>query len=163
METDQRSEKKFRPGFTGVPATAGQWEQVAGSLAQSLPKGRWAGSLYGVRVGLCSGVGLERWLRWSAHPLGGAVCRGHAQYPAFPPKPPLFLLAPQKWPLVFLVFFVHNYLLSIICYNCTCKQVFLVPYNLFVFCCRMFVQVQALQQKVPGPRAQPVSLEARRG
>ena len=22
---------------------------------------------------------------WSAHPLGGAVCRGHEQYPAFAP------------------------------------------------------------------------------
>ena len=34
---------------------------------------------------MCPGVGLEVWLGWSAHPLGGAVCRGHAQYPAFAP------------------------------------------------------------------------------
>ena len=27
----------------------------------------------------------EVWLRCFAHPLGGAVCRGHAQYPAFAP------------------------------------------------------------------------------
>ena len=26
-----------------------------------------------------------RWLRWSAHPFGGAVCRGHEQYPVFAP------------------------------------------------------------------------------
>lgn len=32
-----------------------------------------------------STVGLEGWLRRSAHPLGDAVCRGHAQYPAFAP------------------------------------------------------------------------------
>ena len=32
---------------------------------------------------MCPGVGPERWLRWSAHPFGGAVCRGHARYPAF--------------------------------------------------------------------------------
>ena len=30
-----------------------------------------------------SGVRLEGWLRWFPHPLGGAVCRGHAQGPAF--------------------------------------------------------------------------------
>ena len=32
------------------------------------------------------GVRLEGWLgwlRWSAHPLGGAVCRVRVQYPAF--------------------------------------------------------------------------------
>ena len=38
-----------------------------------------------VRVEVCSGVGSEGWLRWFAHPLGGAACRGHAQYPAFVP------------------------------------------------------------------------------
>ena len=27
----------------------------------------------------------EGWLRWFAHPLGGAVFRGQAQYPAFAP------------------------------------------------------------------------------
>ena len=35
-----------------------------------------------------SRTGLEGWLRWFAHPLGGAVCRGHVpvshvRYPAF--------------------------------------------------------------------------------
>lgn len=30
-------------------------------------------------------VGLEQWLRRSAHPLGGAGCRDHAQSPAFAP------------------------------------------------------------------------------
>ena len=30
-----------------------------------------------------SGLGLKGWLRWFPHPLGGAVCRGHAQCPAF--------------------------------------------------------------------------------
>ena len=32
-----------------------------------------------------SRIGLEGWLRWFAHPLGSAVCRGHVQYPAFAP------------------------------------------------------------------------------
>ena len=34
---------------------------------------------------MCPGVRPEGWLRWFAHPLGGVVCRGHAQYPAFVP------------------------------------------------------------------------------
>ena len=38
-----------------------------------------------MRVGECARIGLEGWLRCSAHPLGGVVCRGHAQYPAFAP------------------------------------------------------------------------------
>lgn len=43
------------------------------------------------------------------------------------------------------------YLLSIICPNCLCMQLFFVPYN-FVFCCsRRFVQMLALQQRVLGP------------
>ena len=70
-----------------------------------------AGSLYGVRVGVCPGVRLAGWLRWSAHPFGGVVCRGRAQYPAFAPNPLLLLLALQKWQLGFLGFFyliVHN-------------------------------------------------------
>ena len=42
-------------------------------------------------------------------------------------------------------------ILSIICPNCSCRQLFLVSYSLFVFSClRKFVQVQALQQRVPG-------------
>ena len=31
---------------------------------------------------MCSGVGLDRWFRWFAHPFGGVVCAGeHVQYP----------------------------------------------------------------------------------
>ena len=29
-------------------------------------------------------VGAHR-LKWSAHPLGGSMCRDHSQYPAFAP------------------------------------------------------------------------------
>ena len=35
---------------------------------------------------MCPGVGPEVWLKWSAHPLGGVECRGHAQCPAFAPS-----------------------------------------------------------------------------
>ena len=49
---------------------------------------------------MCPGVRLGGWLRWSTHPLGGAVCRGHMQYSAFAPET-LCLL-------VFLYHDVHN-------------------------------------------------------
>ena len=37
------------------------------------------------QVGACPGVRLEAWLRCCAHPVGGIVCGGHTQYPAFAP------------------------------------------------------------------------------
>ena len=83
-----------------------------------------AGPLYGVRVGGGGpGVGQEGWLRLSAHPLGGAVCRVHVQYPAFAPDT-LLLLGVWSFCILF-----------IICPNCTCSQLFLVLYSVFVFCC----------------------------
>ena len=51
-------------------------------------------------------VGPEGWLRWSSHPFGGIVFRGHAKYPAFDLNILLFLLAPQKWQLGFFGLFV---------------------------------------------------------
>lgn len=50
----------------------------------ALQDGR-AGSLNGVRVGVDEWAWQEGLLRWSAHPLGGTVCRDHAHYPAFAP------------------------------------------------------------------------------
>ena len=98
-----------------------------------LSEGGQAGSLYGVNVGVCPGVGPEAGLKWFAHPFGGVVCRGHAQYPALLP-------ALQEWRLGFLV------------------SLYLVVQNLPPkFLCILeleeetFVQVQALQQRVPGP------------
>ena len=29
---------------------------------------------------MCPGVGLEGFLKWFVHPLGGIVCMGHALY-----------------------------------------------------------------------------------
>ena len=48
------------------------------------------------------GVGPEGWLRWSAHPLGGTLCRVHVQYPAFAGHPAFAEF------LVFLYLVVHN-------------------------------------------------------
>ena len=63
-----------------------------------------AGSSYGVSVGVCPGVGQEGRLRWSAHPLGGVLCRGHAQCPAFAPGSSEVAVGF----LVFLYLVVHN-------------------------------------------------------
>ena len=80
-------------------------------------------------------VGEVGWLRWFAHPLGGAVCRRHAQYPTFVP-----IL--QKRQLVFLVSF---YLIQ----N-------LPPTAQRDMC--LGVCLAALQQMVPGlPRGPPLS------
>ena len=71
----------------------------------------------------------ERWLRWSAHPFEGGVCRKPVRYPAFTFDSQLLFSALQKWQLgFFLVFFylVHNLLQWHV-------QLFLVLYSFFVF------------------------------
>lgn len=72
-----------------------------------------------------STVGLEGWLRRSAHPLGDAVCRGHAQYPA---------LAPGSSVMAAGVFRSFCILWSLICHSCAYTQLFLVYYSFFAFC-----------------------------
>ena len=47
-------------------------------------------------------VGLEEGLRWSAHPLSGAVCRGHGQFLAFAPSSSG--MAVGLWPFCILLF-----------------------------------------------------------
>ena len=74
-------------------------------------------------------------------------------------RDPLSLVFIIGLPLVMEVLFyffegmVILYLVVIICPNCTCTQLFLVPSSFFVFCCleEAFVQMQALQPWVPGP------------
>ena len=77
-------------------------------------------------------------------PVGlGVVGRGHALYPAFVPDTQFLLPALQKWQLDF--FLVFLYLLSRVCPNCACRQLILVLYSFFVFCCseERCVQAQA--------------------
>ena len=107
---------------------------------------RGAGSLCGVRVGACPGVELEGWLRCFAHPSDGVVCRGHAQYPTFAPSSSelavgffcccCFVSCVQNLPQLCMhaVIFSPLQFLSILLLKERC------------------VQVQALQQRVPGPR-----------
>ena len=81
--------------------------------------------LNGVRVGAEPWVRPEGWLRWSAHPLGGAVCRDLALYSAFAP-------GTSEVAVRFWSFWI---LLLLICSSCACMQLLLVPYSFFVFCC----------------------------
>ena len=43
--------------------------------------------------------GTEEWLRCSAQPFGGGMCREYASYPAFASNTLFLLSALQKWQL----------------------------------------------------------------
>ena len=58
-------------------------------------------------------AGPEGWLSWSAHPLGGAVCRDHVQDPDFAPST-------SEVAVGFLVFFVFFFLISLFIYFWLC-------------------------------------------
>ena len=88
----------------------------------------WGGDEFSLMWGEGRGVPrspLERWLRCFVHLLLGGVSRGMGHTL-------LLLRTLQKWQLDLLV---SLYLLSRICSYCTCMQLFLVPYNCFLFCC----------------------------
>lgn len=98
---------------------------------------------------MCPGVKLEAWRRWFAHPFGGAVCSTLLLLlTSCFCSPPFRSGSRALWSLCIS--------LSIILPSCTCTQFFLVPYSFSVFSLEeeMFVQVQALQQRVLvlGPR-----------
>ena len=81
-------------------------KQETGALARSLSRGELVpqkGEGRGRSGGQAGG-----WLRWSAHPLGGAVCRDHVQDPAFAPGTSEVTIG--FWPFCILLF--------IICPNC---------------------------------------------
>ena len=85
--------------------------------------------------------GARGWLRWPAHPLGGAVCRDHAQDPAFASG--TSEMAGGFWPVCIFVLFAPAALHAVI-------------FSPLLFLCvrllqEMFVLGQALQQRVPGP------------
>ena len=111
-------------------------KQVPGSLAPSLGvvvMMEHSGSLYGKRVGAGlevliwdeGGVGLEKWLRPSAHPLRGAVYWDRGQHPAFPSRTSEMAVG----------FGPFCMLLLMICPSWACMWLFLVPYVFFVCSC----------------------------
>ena len=99
--------------------------------------------LYGMRVGVCPGVRPEGRLRCFAHPLGGVVCRGHVQYPAFAP-------GSSKVAVGFFGLFVS------FGPEFAPTEHALVIFSPVQFLCILlleerYVQVQVLQQSVQGP------------
>ena len=89
-------------------------------------------------------------------PLWWCCMQGHTQYLSA-----LHLFqALQKWQLGFLMPF---YLLSRICPNCACTQLFLVPFSFFAFCCsrRDVSRYKHCGIATKGPRSQPVSYPLR--
>ena len=120
VETDERPDKKSRQGFIGGPAAFGR-ARTSKRFPCSRPKRGQAGSLHGVRVGVCPGFRWEGWLS------ADSLCSSLLLFPT----PLLLLQALQKQLLD--LFGLFCILLSIICPNCP-WQLFLVPYSFFVFC-----------------------------
>ena len=109
----------------------------------SLPAGAGhADSLYDVRVRMGACVRAEGWLMGSAHPLGGAVCRVHAQCPAFAPSSSRM----AGWFLIFLYLF----------HNLPQYNVHAVVFSFFIFCCWRSYYFLGAGTVVKCPRSQPV-------
>ena len=97
-----------------------------------------------MRVVVWPGVQLEEWFRWFAHPFGGGVGRGYAQYPAFAPS------SSEVEGGFFILFFG----LFVSCCpefapTGQCMWLILLPYS--------FLYFVAQGDICPGPRSQPVS------
>ena len=121
--------------------------ETSNTLPCSFPEEGWAGSSYGVRVGVCPGVGSEVWLKWLAHPWGGVECRGRSQYPVFAPGSSEVAVG-----YLVSVYLVVQNLPQL--HMCTAqlhvRTVIFSPLKfLYILLMEeMFFQVQALQQKV---------------
>ena len=101
--------------------------------------------LYGVRTGVCPGVGPEGWLRRFAHALGGVVCRGHGTVPCFCSQHPVF--APGSSEVAVGIFGLFVSFGSRICPSCPMHTVI---FSSIQFLCILLleercVQIQALQ------------------
>ena len=99
-------------------------------------------------------VRSEEWLKWLAHPFGGVECRRHAQYTAFCYRHPVFAPGSSEVVVGFLVF------LYLVVYSLPQLCMRTVIFSPLEFLCiltlvEIFVQVQALQQRVLG-LSQPV-------
>ena len=131
----------------------GERRQAIASLVHSLPEEDQACSFYGVRAGLCRGLGPEGWLRCFTHPSGAGVCKRYAQHPAFVPDSLFLLLTLQKWQWGFFGLFVS------FIYNLPQLPMHTVIFSPIQFLCVCVAQgvscpgagVAALQGRVPGP------------
>ena len=132
IEIDQRPGKKFRQGFIGPPA-------AAGGVRRSTRVG----------IGVCPEVGLEGWqVAWP--PLRWCWGQGACAVSAFVPDHLLSLWALQKGQLGFLVS------LYLLVHNLAQLLKHVVIFSPIQFLCILLleercVQMQTLQQGVPGP------------
>lgn len=72
---------------------------------------------------MCSGVRLEKWFRWFAHPLSGTIYSRPYTVPCFCSQSPTIGPGSSKWQFFFLDLFLN--FLSRICPNCASMQLFL--------------------------------------
>ena len=79
---------------------------------------------------MCPGVGPEGWLRWFLYPFG---VQEACTVLCFFSQPLVF--APSSSEVAVRLFGSFCILLSTVCPNCECSQLFLVSYSFFVFCC----------------------------
>ena len=111
LEDRQEIQARF---YWGPCCTSGEWEQGTRSLVCLLPEWVQAGFLYRVRLSVGSGLRPKGWFRCFAQPLvvlsTEVMCS-------------ILLLLPtlQKWQLRFFGLFC---VMSRICPNCTCTQLF---------------------------------------
>ena len=127
-----------------VPAA---WEVRTGSLL-SLQGGVSAFLTWG-QGGVLTGAWLEAWARWCAHPFGGGVCRGPAQYLAFAPDLCFCsgLFRSGSWVFWSLCIFCPEFAPTVR----ACSQFWSHIVSLYFVAQERFVQVQVLQQRVPNP------------
>ena len=118
---DTRTRLSWGPGCSRVKR-----KPAMRSFAHLLPEAGQAGSLYRGREGQVQGSGLGGLPTPSM-----ALCAGACVVPAFA-LDTVFCSDSSEGALVPFSFFA---LLSVICPHCTCRLLFLAPYNFFVFCC----------------------------
>ena len=140
MEIDKRLDDKFKQGFFGtLAASRRELKQVTSLFTPCEDRGAGTGKL---RVGE-GWVRARGWLGWSAHPLGGTVCRRHARFPPCAPGSSSWLLE-----VGFLVFLYLVHKLPREAVHAVIFSPLLLPILLLE---ERFVQIQALQRRVPGP------------
>ena len=161
IEIDQRPDKKSDKALLGPLPQQGEGRTSNMFPCLLTPRGGQTDSLHGGE-----GRGVSRgWAGRVAQvvcpPLCGVVCRGMCStLPLL--QTPYFcslLFRSGSW-----AFWVFLYLLSRICPNCTCMQLFLVPYSFFVLCSlrRGVSRCKHCSTAAKGPRSQACLIPSER-
>ena len=112
IQMKNRPDEECRQGFTGAGGNKEQCPWLGPGATAGAGRSE-PGPLNGVKVVADPQVGLEQWLRWSAHPFGGTLCEDPVLS-----RTPLLLPKSQKHQLGFWSFCI---VLFIICFNCACS------------------------------------------